>query len=243
MQLPRVARRIQARATLPGSRSCRDPILTLAGVQMVLDRLLGYFSNDLAIDLGTANTLSSVTWSTMLTIGAALDLVPAGGRIALAAGTYDEPVKIYQALELDHLGVVAVEELEKGGLRAGRALDATEFDPLAFETQPLEIEQEVHCPIVGVVAPVYADSGRVRQILRNLLVNARRYGVPPIRVVVRNVGEFVQVEVRKMVHDLQHILLVDHHSESFAELFLHHRMQVLEIIRVMEPVDVFPHHA
>ena len=60
----------------------------------------------------------------------------------------------------------------------------------------LEIEQEVDCHTVGVVASVLADSRRVRQILRNLLVNARRYGIAPIRVVVRNAGDHVRVEVR-----------------------------------------------
>ena len=60
----------------------------------------------------------------------------------------------------------------------------------------LDIEEEVDCHTMGVVPTVYADSGRVRQILRNLLVNAKRYGTNPIRVVVREAGDVVQVEVR-----------------------------------------------
>jgi signal transduction histidine kinase len=60
----------------------------------------------------------------------------------------------------------------------------------------LDIEQEVDCHTVGVVPTVYADSGRVRQILRNLLVNAKRYGTPPVRMVVLERGEAVCVEVR-----------------------------------------------
>ncbi|MDJ0954290.1 MAG: PAS domain-containing sensor histidine kinase [Acidimicrobiia bacterium] len=60
----------------------------------------------------------------------------------------------------------------------------------------LDIEEEVDCHTVGVVPTVYADSGRVRQILRNLLVNARRYGATPIRIVVLEAGDAVNVEVR-----------------------------------------------
>lgn len=60
----------------------------------------------------------------------------------------------------------------------------------------LEIEEEVDCHTVGVVETVMADAGRVRQIMRNLLVNAKRYGVAPVRVVVRNDGDAVGVEIR-----------------------------------------------
>jgi signal transduction histidine kinase len=60
----------------------------------------------------------------------------------------------------------------------------------------LDIEQEVDCHTIGVVPTVHADSGRVRQIVRNLLVNAKRYGVAPIRVVVLDTDGEVRVEVR-----------------------------------------------
>ena len=60
----------------------------------------------------------------------------------------------------------------------------------------LEIEEEVDCHTVGVVATAAADSGRVRQIIRNLLVNAKRYGVSPVRAIVRNDGDCVAIEVR-----------------------------------------------
>ena len=60
----------------------------------------------------------------------------------------------------------------------------------------LEIEEDVDCHTMGLIATVMADSGRVRQILRNLLVNAKRYGTAPIRIVVRNDGDLVAIEVR-----------------------------------------------
>ena len=60
----------------------------------------------------------------------------------------------------------------------------------------LEIEEEVDCHTVGIVATAAADSGRVRQIVRNLIVNAKRYGANPVRVIVRNDGDAVAIEVR-----------------------------------------------
>lgn len=42
---------------------------------------------------------------------------------------------------------------------------------------------------------VMADGGRVRQIVRNLAVNATRYGVPPIRVVAHETPDAVEIVV------------------------------------------------
>ena len=60
----------------------------------------------------------------------------------------------------------------------------------------LDAVEEVDCHTFGLVATATADSGRVRQIIRNLLVNARRYGMSPIRMIVRDEGDFVALEVR-----------------------------------------------
>ncbi len=60
----------------------------------------------------------------------------------------------------------------------------------------LDIEGAVDCHTMGLISTVTADSGRVRQILRNLLVNAKRYGASPVRIVVRNDDDMVAVEVR-----------------------------------------------
>jgi signal transduction histidine kinase len=46
------------------------------------------------------------------------------------------------------------------------------------------------------VAPVLADPTRVRQIVRNLLTNAARYGGPKIRVVVTDAGDHTALQVR-----------------------------------------------
>ncbi len=43
---------------------------------------------------------------------------------------------------------------------------------------------------------MWADSGRVRQILRNLLTNAERYGGNVVRIFVRRVADAVRIEVR-----------------------------------------------
>jgi PAS domain S-box-containing protein len=48
---------------------------------------------------------------------------------------------------------------------------------------------------VGSGLAVMADGGRVRQIVRNLAVNATRYGVPPIRVLAQATADGVEIVV------------------------------------------------
>ena len=67
----------------------------------------------------------------------------------------------------------------------------------------MDIEQEVDCHTLGVVPTVYGDAGRIRQIIRNLLVNARRYGAQPISIVVFENGSNVKLEVRDRGNPIQ----------------------------------------
>ncbi len=81
-----------------------------------------------------------------------------------------------------------------------------EVGTVSVELQPVDLVDELRSTIDGLgvaVAvpdvtppPVLADPHRVRQILRNLLTNAQRYGGPHCRVVVGSAGSTVWLEVR-----------------------------------------------
>ena len=83
-----------------------------------------------------------------------------------------------------------------------------EVGTISLDMQPLDIYQEISWALTTASAgglasdevfepiSVIADPGRVRQILRNLVVNARRYGGPSVRVIVEQHGDVVAVSVR-----------------------------------------------
>jgi len=90
-------------------------------------------------------------------------------------------------------------------LAAARA----ETGSLTIATEPVDLAAEVSSTVeaLGVsgvvgqdiepdIGPVTGDSGRVRQIIRNLLVNAHKYGGPDRQVVVRRDGWLGKIEVR-----------------------------------------------
>jgi signal transduction histidine kinase len=62
---------------------------------------------------------------------------------------------------------------------------------------------------------LWADSGRVRQILRNLLTNAERYGGSVVKIQVRRAGESVHIEVRDNGDGVP-VHLRDHVFEPYA---------------------------
>lgn len=84
---------------------------------------------------------------------------------------------------------------------------STDTGGLEFISQPVDLAREAAAVLRSVgdtipieaddeIAPVLADPTRVRQIVRNLLTNAVRYGGPSIRVVVTEVGDRTTLEVR-----------------------------------------------
>lgn len=60
----------------------------------------------------------------------------------------------------------------------------------------LGLEDAISIEFVPGLGPILADAGRLRQIIRNLIVNAQRYGRDPIRVVVRGTGDTMMLEIR-----------------------------------------------
>jgi signal transduction histidine kinase len=94
-----------------------------------------------------------------------------------------------------------VEDLLVAARTRGGSLgvSATPVD-LAFEVEAtlksmaLDPDKMLTCP--QYLPAVNGDSGRIRQILRNLITNAQRYGGKEIRVVVRSGESIAAVEVR-----------------------------------------------
>jgi signal transduction histidine kinase len=83
-----------------------------------------------------------------------------------------------------------------------------EVGTISLDMQALDIYSEINWALTTASAGVrqaadvrepafvIADPGRVRQILRNLVVNARRYGGPAVRVIVEPQGDAVAISVR-----------------------------------------------
>lgn len=83
----------------------------------------------------------------------------------------------------------------------------TDTGSLEIISQPVDLAAEAAAVLRSVsdiipiessatVAPVLADPTRVRQIVRNLLTNAARYGGPSIRIVVTDAGNHTTLQVR-----------------------------------------------
>lgn len=99
-----------------------------------------------------------------------------------------------QAAEMSYI----VEDL----LVAARA----EMGTVSIDMTIVDLDSELRATIDGLAidveeAPehlgeVCADPSRIRQILRNLLTNAERYGGPRVRVLAGEVGDWVWLEVR-----------------------------------------------
>lgn len=81
-----------------------------------------------------------------------------------------------------------------------------EVGAIPFDRQPVDLIAELQATIDGLgitvdlpkksVPEVFADPKRVRQILRNLVTNAHRYGGPQRRVVAGSIQGHVWLEVR-----------------------------------------------
>ncbi|MEN8234324.1 MAG: HAMP domain-containing sensor histidine kinase [Actinomycetota bacterium] len=82
----------------------------------------------------------------------------------------------------------------------------TDAGNLMIEAQPVDLAAETATAVQAIdsgiaietlgTPTVFADPQRVRQIIRNLVTNAQRYGGPDIRVAIRDEGNRGVVEVR-----------------------------------------------
>lgn len=76
-------------------------------------------------------------------------------------------------------------------------VETTDVDLFAELTAAVEgVGIDIDCPSEDDCPRVKADPSRVRQILRNLLTNAQRYGGPECRIVAGSSGDLAWLEVR-----------------------------------------------
>lgn len=119
-----------------------------------------------------------------------------------------DPRSVIDRAERDELlGIIADQSLEVSRIVEDLLIVArSDAGNLVVDSQPINLGEEAlkvmgtvgkDIPIeIGSSTTVVADPQRVRQILRNLISNARRYGGPNIRVVVREEGTRSVLEVR-----------------------------------------------
>ena len=119
-----------------------------------------------------------------------------GLTTALAEGSVSDPAEIDELLEMVRSQSQEISYLVEDLLVGARA----DIGTIAIRSADVDLGEEVDSVLKSLdlaLLPVdrrsdvcaYADSVRVRQIMRNLLVNAERYGGPMRRVVIRRVGD------------------------------------------------------
>ena len=123
------------------------------------------------------------------------------------AGSFDsfEPAEVEEFIRLIAAQSEDVSLIVEDLLVAAQAESGT----IHVRPEPMSIADQIDLVMEGIRSehsiPVelphspgraFADPGRVRQIIRNLITNAERYGSPPIRVVLRAIGDSVSIEVR-----------------------------------------------
>jgi len=80
-----------------------------------------------------------------------------------------------------------------------------EFDVVKAAGRVLEVvDRPIDIVVLDGTAAVRADPRRTRQILRNLVTNALRYGGPEVRVQIGRVGDRIEVRVEDSGDELPH---------------------------------------
>ena len=130
---------------------------------------------------------------------------------------------------VDLVGLIAQESTEVATIVEDLLVAArTRGGSLGISAAPVDLVFEVENTLKGMglnpermlTCPQYmpavnGDSGRIRQILRNLITNAQRYGGKEIRVVVRAGSSIAAVEVR----DTGPPLTTDESDEIFSRYY------------------------
>jgi len=127
--------------------------------------------------------------------------------VGMAAELRDHRHEMTEQTRQDLLTILAGQSDEVAAI-VEDLLVAARSDPTAisFETRPVDLWIEIDSVLAGrraaldvegVKPPlITGDSQRVRQVLRNLLLNAERYGGDQIRLVTGETDGFAYVEMR-----------------------------------------------
>jgi signal transduction histidine kinase len=134
----------------------------------------------------------------MLLANASHELRTPLSRIRLGAELFaqsgDPRYRAELTRDIAELDALLDEILLASRLEAVAALDATEeIDFLALAAE--ECAHYEDCVLEGAAAKVRGDPRLLRRLVRNLLENAKRYGKPPVRVLVREEKSAAVLEV------------------------------------------------